>query len=273
MNQYFSNFLQESLRNQKSSIKSYNIENQKVWLKKASSRHSTWIYIPLSWSSKLLGLSMLSPIPNYGGEKSIACEISRIKQLKNLGVSVPEILTYSDQALLLKDAAQNGTAIYQLESALFAEKTTTSRLSLYADALKSLQHVHDLGSYLSEAFARNILVDNQRNFTYIDFETDPGQLLTLHECQTRDWLCFIFSTAHCFEDNELNQASDLLANILFKNNEIYTDIYRVGRKIKWILKLKLEKLGGDGRRLKKCIILLKSLENKRISNNEPIKNY
>lgn len=259
MSRYFLDFLEKSSIKQKDSIQSYELQNQKVWLKKASVRHSAWVYIPLNLFSKLLGLSMLTPVPNHGGKRAIHCEIKRIHQLKKLAIQVPEILAYTDHAILLKDVSQKGKPIYQLEQALGNQNSINTRLSLYSAAIQSLQHIHDLNCYLSEAFARNILVDDQYNFTYLDFETDPKEILSLHDCQTRDWLCFIFSTAYRFDDHELQQASELLIENLAKQPKIYLDICKVAKKLQWILKLRLEKLGGDGRRLRKSILLLKLL--------------
>ncbi|OTG85954.1 serine/threonine protein kinase [Acinetobacter sp. ANC 4558] len=262
MTQIYSNFLNEMSPKQKNSIQSYDIKNQKVWLKKASSRHSTWIYLPLSWISKLLNLNMLRPVPNYGGARAIQCEVSRIKQLAQLNISVPTILAFSSEAVLLQDLGQNHTSLLQLQTAIASEQTSETRLSLYFEAIQQIQQIHDLNGYLSEAFSRNILVDQNRKFSFIDFETDPREVLSLQECHIRDWLCFIFSTASCFQENELEQISEFYINHLSHQPEIYHSICRVGKKVQWILKFKPEKLGGDGRRLRKCILLLSLLNKK-----------
>ena len=263
MTQVYANFLNETLLTQNKSIESYSINNQKVWLKKASTRHSAWIYWPLAWFSHLFGLSMLRPVPNYGGEKTIACEVSRIQQLSSMGISVPTILAYSKQGLLLKDAAENGMPVYQLQAALSQEKDISTRLSLYKKAISKIQHIHDLNGYLSEAFARNILVDKNHHFSFIDFETNPADVLTLPECHTRDWLCFIFSTASCFEEQYLAEISEYYVQHLKNHPDVYHGICKVGRILHWILKFNPEKFGSDGRRLKNCVLLLSLLAQKK----------
>lgn len=259
----YANFLKEHASEQENSVQSYIINHQKIWLKKASQRHSTWIYLPLQWFSKLLGLSMLAPVPNHGGEEAIACEISRIKTLKKLDIHVPDILAHQNNAFILKDASPNGEPVTQLEHALSIQETSEQRLTLFSKAIKALENIHQKNNYLSEAFARNILVGTDQKFSFIDFETDPGQYLSLKDCHTRDWLCFIFSTTHRFEEHELNQASKLLVNTLKSSPDVFNDICRVGRKITWLLKLKPEKLGNDGKRLTKCISILQMLNNQR----------
>ena len=263
MSKIYNDFLKKNALKQEKSVQSYKINHQKIWLKKASQRHSTWIYLPLQWCSKLLGLSMLAPVPNRGGEEAIACEISRIQALKKLDIHVPDILAYQNNAFILKDASLNGEPVTQLDHALSIQETTEQRLALFSNTTKALENIHQENSYLSEAFARNILVDTDQKFSFIDFETDPGQYLSLKDCHTRDWLCFIFSTAHCFEKHELNQAAKVLVNTLELTPDVFNDICRVGRKITWLLKLKPEKLGSDGKRLTKCISILKMLNNQR----------
>jgi tRNA A-37 threonylcarbamoyl transferase component Bud32 len=258
----FANFLEHAVLEQANPVQSYDINHQKVWLKKASKRHSTWIYLPLRWFSKMLGLNMLAPVPNYGGEKAIACEISRIQQLNKLNINVPEILAYNEQSVLLKDASINGQPVVQLEKALSKQKNLEDKLNLLQNSIFALDNIHSKNSYLSEAFARNILVDTEQNFSFIDFETDPGQYLSLTDCQTRDWLCFIFSTSHKFEVEDLHLVANIFERILEKNVKTFQDICRVGRKLKWILALKPEALGNDGVRMKKCIYLLKLLNDK-----------
>ena len=259
----FSNFLEDNAFSQAASVQAYRYNQEKVWLKKASKRHPTWIYLPMRWFSKLFGLQMLAPVPNYGGEEAIACEISRIQSLRKLGVAVPEILAYRSDAFLLRDAAKSGGSVTQLESALKKQKDSAEKLELYAKAIQSIDDIHQKKAYLSEAFARNILIDESSHFSFIDFETDPGRVLPLNDCQTRDWLCFIFSTARCFEDHELDEASSLLAQALDKNIKSFQDVCRVGRKLKWLLRLKPENIGNDGKRLKKCIYLLNKLNDKK----------
>jgi len=79
----FSKFLRNSLKIQDKNIQSYQLNNEKVWLKKASERHSAWIYMPLNWIARILNIEALTPIPNYGGSKSIYCEVHRLTELKS----------------------------------------------------------------------------------------------------------------------------------------------------------------------------------------------
>ena len=255
----YSEFLKNNALKQIHSIQSYELNGQKVWLKKAAKRHSTWIYIPLQWFSKWLGLSMLAPVANHGGNTAICCELQRIQVLKKQRIHVPDILASQPDAILLKDASANGDPVIQLDHALAIQSSSEKRLQLFHEAIDAVEHIHLKKSYLSEAFARNILVDRQHIFAFIDFETDPAQYLSLADCQTRDWLCFIFSTSHHFKADELTQVADALAHTLRLHPATWQDVCRVGQKISWLLALTPEKLGRDAHRLKQCICVLKIL--------------
>ena len=253
-------FLRTASQMQTEAVAPHFYLNQKLWLKKSTKRHSSWIYVPLRWISKLLGLSVLAPVPNTGGTDAIACEVNRLKQLRKLGINVPEILAYADHAVLMKDASVSGQKVQQLESALASEVLPESRLALFQKVVQSIELIHSKKSYLSEAFARNILIDEKQNLAFIDFETDPAQVLSIQDCQTRDWLCLIFSTAQYFEQDELECVKEILLKSIDVHSNTFRDIALTGHKLRWLLKLKPEKLGKDGLRLKKCISLLNSLD-------------
>jgi hypothetical protein len=54
----FSKFLRNTLKAQDSNIQPYQLDNSKVWLKKASERHSAWIYMPLKWVARILNIEL-----------------------------------------------------------------------------------------------------------------------------------------------------------------------------------------------------------------------
>ena len=64
---------------------------------------------------------------------------------------------------------------------------------LWMAAMEHLLLVHARGQYLSQCFARNIIVsDDFRGM--IDFEDDPLEVMTLEQAQARDWLIFLQSS-------------------------------------------------------------------------------
>jgi hypothetical protein len=73
----FSKFLRNTLKAQDSNIQPYQLDNSKVWLKKASERHSAWIYMPLKWVARILNIEALTPIPNYSHTSDFSELLSR----------------------------------------------------------------------------------------------------------------------------------------------------------------------------------------------------
>ena len=46
-----------------------------------------------------------------------------------------------------------------------------------------------------------------RNISFLDFEDDPSEVLTHAQCQARDWLCYIHSTALILKNSGLLEAA------------------------------------------------------------------
>ncbi|MBJ9957293.1 BUD32 family EKC/KEOPS complex subunit [Acinetobacter courvalinii] len=257
----FQIFLESTLASQQDSIQSYELGLRKVWLKKASERHGLWLYTPLKWLAKIFNLGAITPVPNQGGAKAIQCEFKRIQQLKALGISTPNVLAVSKKGILLEDVgSQRQSPVSQLDQKLGSLKDhPESRYALFDQAIQAISHIHQQQGYLSEAFARNILVDQQNQFTFIDFETDPKDVLSLHDCFVRDWLLFIFSTAYHFEFEQLEQASQQLYQALLAEPQVYKDICKVGKRLNWVLRFNVSKVGNDGKRIQKCVLFLRYL--------------
>mgnify|MGYP003460865538 FL=1 len=258
----FQSFLETTLPSQNASIQPYELGLYTVWLKKASERHGLWLYIPLKWLAKIFNLGALSPVPNQGGKTAIQCEFKRIQQLKALGVSTPNVLAIADKGILLQDiGSQHQSKVKQLDQALATcHKNPEAKFLLFEQAIQAIQHIHQQGGYLSEAFARNILIDEHRQFSFIDFETDPRDVLSLHDCFVRDWLLFIFSTAYHFEFEQLMDASQVLFKALKDDQQVYRDVYKVGKRLHWVLRFNVNKVGNDGKRIQKCVLFLKYLQ-------------
>ena len=58
-----------------------------VWVRKAGRRNAAWRYALLGMVTKPLRLGVLKPVPNLGGEKAVATEAHRLRELKAAGVN------------------------------------------------------------------------------------------------------------------------------------------------------------------------------------------
>ncbi len=193
----YAGFLAAMLPQQTGAVESHRFGGERVWLKKAGPRHGKLGYHVLALLAATLQLDMLKPVPNPGGDAAIAIEAQRLRELGAAGLRVPAVLAQQPDGLLISDLGQNGRpAVVLLERLEQAAVTGPAALmAAWRDGLAAIAAVHARGLYLSQAFVRNLMHCPDGVIGYIDFEDDPGATLSLAECQTRDWLSYLHSTA------------------------------------------------------------------------------
>jgi len=145
----------------------------------------------------LLRLDVLTPVPNPGGEAAIATEARRLRALGAAGLRVPAVLAQQPDGLLISDLGESGRPPIVLQERLdhAAAAGPSALLAVWREGLDAIANVHAHGTYLSQAFDRNLVQCPDGRIGYIDFEDDPGETLPLAECQVRDWLSYLHSTA------------------------------------------------------------------------------
>lgn len=193
----YAEFLHQMLPRQATAVASHRFDAERVWLKKAGPRHGKWGYRLLGLIAHLLRLEVLTPVPNPGGEAAIAIEAQRLRELAAAGLRVPTVLAQQPNGLLLSDLGQSRSSVVVLRERLeqAAAIGPAALLVAWRDGLDAIAKVHERGLYLSQAFDRNLVQCPDGVIGYIDFEDDPGSTLGLAECQVRDWLSYLHSTA------------------------------------------------------------------------------
>jgi len=190
-------FLQTALPQQDRAVASHRVGAERVWLKKAGPRHGRARYHLLAAIAAALRLDVLTPVPNPGGDAAIAIEARRLRELRSAGLRVPAVLAQQADGLLISDLGENGraTVVLQERLDLAAAADPATLLGVWRKGLDAIALVHARGCYLSQAFDRNLVECPDGMIGYIDFEDDPGETLPLAECQVRDWLSYLHSTA------------------------------------------------------------------------------
>jgi len=243
-------FLKEKAASQQVAIARYQTPSGAVWLRKALAHHSLWIYTPLRWLVRFLRVRALQPVPNPGGAIAVDREAKRLRELANAGIAVPVLLAKQEDALLMTEVSIAGQS-KQLEHALKESVNSAQCLALFTQAVSAISQVHAADQYLSQAFARNIMITHDGSIAFIDFEDDPGEVMALPLCQARDWLCFIFSTALITtQHHQLEGAVAALAHAI--SQERYAAqkaLVKVCRRLAWIRFLPIAELGSDGKRV------------------------
>jgi len=148
-------------------------------------------YRVLNALARLLGVPFLKAVPMHGGARAQQIEVARLRALHAAGAPVPEVLHVAPDHFVMRWLG--GANLSEL---LHAGHPHAARL--WDEGAQVLLRTHAAGQYLSQGFARNMVVDAAatppRLAGLIDFEDDPLEVMTLPEAQVRDWLLYLHST-------------------------------------------------------------------------------
>jgi tRNA A-37 threonylcarbamoyl transferase component Bud32 len=148
---------------------------------------SPWPHRVLNMFAWMAGVPYLKAVPVHGGSRSQAIEIERLQALRQAGLAVPDVQHVASDYFVMSYLGSNDLARALREQGVGA-------YGLWMAAMEHLLLVHSKGHYLSQCFARNIIVsDDFRGM--IDFEDDPLEVMTLEQAQARDWLVFLWNLA------------------------------------------------------------------------------
>ena len=148
-------------------------------------------YKLMSGLAKVLGTRMITAAPAAGGAHAQATEVARLRALADAGAPVAQVLHVADDHFVM--TWLGGT---QLADMLHHRHPAAA--DLWRQGGDLLPALHARGQYLSQSFARNVVVDDQhvapRVAGVIDFEDDPREVMSLPEAQVRDWLLYLQSS-------------------------------------------------------------------------------
>lgn len=145
-----------------------------------------WAHRMLNLFARLAGVPYLKAVPVHGGARAQAIEIARLQALHAAGLQVPQVLHVAPDYFVMTHLGSNDLARALREQGREA-------YGLWLAAMEHLLLVHARGQYLSQCFARNIIVSS-RFEGLIDFEDDPLEVMTLEQAQARDWLIYLQSS-------------------------------------------------------------------------------
>nr|WP_162569884.1 hypothetical protein [Variovorax sp. SRS16] len=253
-------FLRAMLPQQTRAVTSHRLGNERVWLKKAGARHGKLRYHLQAVIAGVLRLEVLQPVPNPGGEAAIAIEARRLRALGAAGLRVPAVLAQQPDGLLISDLGQSGRPPVVLQERLdqAAAVGPAALLSVWREALSAIAIVHARGAYLSQAFDRNLVQCPDGAIGYIDFEDDPGETLALAECQARDWLSFLHSTAMLVDAASPHAAGTHWHAVLADaDDEVRERLVVAARRMRWLRHLPAgRRWGRDTQRIRAAARLL-----------------
>jgi len=190
-------FLERCLATQTETVQRYPGREQQVWVKRAVPGRPRWAFWLLGMVASAARLPALEPVYNPGGEQSVRTEARRLRELAARGLRVPPVLAELPGGFLMEDLGRPGVQTYSLAEEMRenAAAHPAQVLELFGQGLEATGRVHAVGTCLSQAFARNMVRCPDGVIGYVDFEDDPLASLPMAQCQLRDILCYLYSSA------------------------------------------------------------------------------
>ena len=167
-------------------VEVFELPEGKVLVKGQRAPRSLWPHRLMNVFTWLLGVPYLQAVPVHGGARSQKIEIMRLRALRTAGLPVPQVHHVGDDYFVMSYLGSNDLARCLREQG-------SHGFVLWLEAMEQLLRVHAQGQYLSQCFARNIIVSDVFE-GLIDFEDDPLEVMGLVQAQARDWLIYLQST-------------------------------------------------------------------------------
>lgn len=212
-----------------------------------------WRYRLLNGAARVLGQPVLRAAPAHGGARAQAIEVRRLRALRAAGLPVPEVLHVDEEFFV-----QRWLGARSLDRLL--RKDDEAALAWWRRALQGLVAVHERGQALSQAFARNFIVQGE-HLAMIDFEDDPLEAMSLEQAQARDWMAFLHSTARELAPAWLartGQLAPLLHDALAREGDaVRRQVVDGARRLAWLRRIPVDRARG-GRGWRRHLLILQN---------------
>ena len=170
-------------------------QQQAYWIKQSQIAHlRIW-----HWLGAVVAIlsrnPLLKPTVATGGPEALKAEASRLRKLAALGVSVPQIVAEGEDWIMLNDIGSPLTGWIRDPEVSREDKRT-----IVKQASEQLALLHSQGLWHGRPALRDMAYDGQ-SFGFLDFEEDPGCILTPAQCMMRDALLYFHSLHRYLADD------------------------------------------------------------------------
>ena len=227
------------------------VNGTRAWRKIYDNRERRLRLAALRFIARRLDLPPLLPPPHYAGEAARRTESTRIRKLGALGVTVPEILDERDNMLVLSDLGPTLS-----ESLRQTRDDPRRRDALVSAAAAAINDVHRRGGYLSQPWPRNLTV-HEGGIGFLDFEEDPGEVMSLAHAQARDWLLFAYGTMRFYRDRPETLAGVLRRVLRHAQQDTVSGMARVAERLRPLAR-GLGRLGASAGELSQVLGVIRS---------------
>lgn len=230
-------------------------DGQELWVKTPSTPRLRWLYTVTNSLMSCLGMPYFQAPPHAGGPggvQSLQIEKTMLCNLRQAGIRVPQVIASTDKWLVLQSVGDKNLD-EQLQALPWPE-----RQNLWQQAVKAIAFVHAQNRYLSQCFARNMLLSEsiepdgtvQYQISFLDFEENPAAVMTPAQAQVRDWALFLHSTASLVMPDMASCQNYLFETLKKENCTVQTEAQKLFKQLARLRILKkLQWLGRDGIRL------------------------
>jgi hypothetical protein len=213
----------------------------KVLAKGHRAERSPALYRLLNVAARWMGAPFLKAVPMHGGMRAQQIEVARLQALHKAGARVPKVLHVAPDHFVMQwlGAEHLGTLLQGHHPAAVA---------LWREAGDALVQLHAHGQYLSQGFARNLIVDTlsqpPRLAGAIDFEDDPLEVMNLPDAQVRDWLAFLQSTLWTLPLTEPQIDTHIDRWMALERADVCAQFHRAARRVGWLRHLPRQRRFG-----------------------------
>ncbi len=203
------------------------VDGQVAWCKQYVTENRRWRLAALNAFADRLGLDPLRAPPARSAIETCATELTMIRRLDALGMRVPRVLEAGPTHLLLSDLGLT------LAECCRRTPDPAQRQQLIDTGFAALLELHRRGGYLSQAFARNLTLDDG-TIGFIDLEQDPREVMSLSAAQARDVLFYVHSTARFLLDAPTRFRASLDAHLAQESDAVVQHIRNAARRLAWL---------------------------------------
>lgn len=215
-------------------VEVFDTASGKVTVKGLRPRRHPARYRLLNAVARLLGLPFLQAVPMPGGEQAQHTEVARLRALQGAGAQVPQVLHVDSDHFVMRWLGQ-----HHLGDVIQAGHPQA--VALWREGGEVLVRLHAAGQYLSQGFARNMIVDgapaSPRLAGLIDFEDDPLQVMGLPDAQVRDWLAYLHSTVWMLPLPEAELDAHIDQWMAAESPELRARFFHACRRLAWLRRL------------------------------------
>lgn len=241
-------FLRRCLSSQTDTVQRYLWREDQVWVKRGVAARPRWHFWVLGALASALGLPALKPVYNPGGEQAVRTEARRLRELAARGLRVPPVLAELPDGFLMEHMGRPGQHAPSLAEEMNENTAAAPErvLALFRQGLEATGRVHAVGTCLSQGFARNMVCCPDGVIGYVDFEDDPQASLPLAQCQLRDILCYVHSSAvYLLEAGQLDAArGPWRAWLASRPPALRTLVADSARRMRWLRHLPADRRWG-----------------------------